>query len=107
MASVVQQDRVFHAIADSNRRRMLDLLAARDSPAQELAAHFDITFAAVSQHLKVLRKAGLVTRRAEGRSRVYRLTPEKLRMVEEWTAQYRQFWQSRLKRLGEYLNEQK
>ena len=95
---------VFHAIADPNRRRLLDLLAAGDSPAQDLADRFEISFPAVSQHLKVLLDAGLVTRRADGRQRIYRLAPEKLKEVDEWTAAYRRFWESRLKRLGEYLD---
>ncbi len=86
---------------------MLDLLAAGEVPAHELAARFDISFAAVSQHLKVLLDAGLVARRAEGRSRIYRLTPERLRTVEEWTATYRRFWKAALDRLGEYLEGEK
>ncbi len=100
MTTVAANEAIFLAIADANRRRMLDLLAAGDSPAQDLAARFDISFAAVSQHLKVLREAGLVSRRADGRRRIYRLTPAKLRVVENW-------WQGRLKRLGEYLDAKK
>ena len=57
---------VFHAIADANRRKLLDLLAGGELPAQELASRFDVSFAAVSQHLKVLHDAGLVKRRADG-----------------------------------------
>jgi len=98
---------VFHAIADPNRRQMLDLLAAGDLPAQELANRFEISFAAVSQHLKVLREAGLVSRRAEGRQRIYSLRPGRLRVVAEWTAGYRKFWESRLSRLGDYLDAKK
>ncbi len=98
---------VFRAIADPNRRRILDLLAGGEAPAQELAARFDMSFAAVSQHLKVLLDAGLVARRAEGRSRIYRLTPERLRTVEEWAASYRKFWEAALERLGEYLDSEK
>jgi DNA-binding transcriptional ArsR family regulator len=106
-SATAEREDVFRAIADPNRRRMLDLLAAGDFAAQELAAHFDMTFAAVSQHLKVLLEAGLVARRAEGRARIYRLTPQRLRAVAEWTATYRKFWRSRLQRLGEYLDDQK
>ena len=106
-AAAVGTEEVFRAIADPNRRRMLELLAAGDFPAQELAAHFDMTFAAVSQHLKVLLGAGLVARRAAGRTRIYRLTPDKLLAVEEWTATYRKFWHNRLQRLGKYLDDQK
>ena len=97
---------VFRAIADPNRRRMLDLLAEGEAPAQELAEHFDISFAAVSQHLKVLLDAGLVARRSSGRSRIYRLTPDRLRTVEEWSAGYRKFWEAALDRLGKYLESE-
>jgi DNA-binding transcriptional ArsR family regulator len=98
---------IFHAIADPNRRQLLDLLAGGDLSAQELAGRFAISFPAVSQHLKVLRAAGLVTRRADGRQRIYSLTPERLQLVAEWTAHYRKFWETRLKRLGEYLDAKK
>lgn len=98
---------VFQAIADPNRRQLLDLLASGELPAQALADRFEISFAAVSQHLKVLREAGLVSRRASGRQRIYSLTPERLREVADWTAGYRGFWEGRLKRLGEYLDAKK
>jgi DNA-binding transcriptional ArsR family regulator len=97
-------DEVFHAIADANRRKLLDMLAGGDFPAQELASHFDVSFAAVSQHLKVLHQAGLVKRRAAGRQRIYSLAPLRLRAVDDWTARYRTFWQGRLKRLRSYLD---
>ena len=97
---------VFRAIADGNRRKLLDLLADRDLPAHDLARGFDISFAAVSQHLRVLHNAGLVKCRADGRRRIYSLTPSRLREVDDWTAPYRRFWQSRLKRLHTYLDEQ-
>lgn len=96
---------VFHAIAEPNRRRLLDMLADGELAAQELANRFDISFAAVSQHLKILHDAGLVTRRAEGRKRIYTLTARPLREVDDWTATYRRFWQDRLKRLRSYLDE--
>ncbi len=106
-ASTFATDAVFHAVADPNRRRMLDLLAEGESPAQELAARFDISFAAVSQHLKVLHEAGLVSRRAAGRQRIYRLEADRLRIIEQWTARYQRFWRERLDRLGKYLDEQR
>jgi DNA-binding transcriptional ArsR family regulator len=99
-------DDVFHAIADANRRKLLDVLAGGDLPAQELASRFDVSFAAVSQHLKVLHDAGLVKRRAKGRQRIYSLAPLRLREVDDWTARYRRFWQGRLKRLRAYLDEE-
>ena len=95
---------VFHAIADPNRRRLIDLLATGEKPVQELAGNFDITLAAVSQHLGVLREAGLVTSRPRGRQRLYQLQPAGLQEVDEWTARYRGFWKSRLKRLRTVLD---
>ncbi|MGH7001872.1 MAG: ArsR/SmtB family transcription factor [Stellaceae bacterium] len=104
VAAALQHEEIFYAIADPQRRRLLDLLAGGEFAAQALARRFDISFAAVSQHLKVLLEAGLVSRRAEGRRRIYRLAPDKLRVVDDWTGGYRKFWRSRLKRLGEYLD---
>ena len=100
-------DDVFHAIADGTRRKLLDVLAAGDSPAHELASRFDISFAAVSQHLKVLHQAGLVERRARGRQRIYSLAPSRLREVDDWTAQYRRFWQTQLRRLRSFLDTER
>ena len=95
---------VFHAIADPNRRQLIDLLAAGEKPVQELADNFDMTLAAVSQHLGVLRQAGLVTSRPQGRQRLYKLQPAGLQEVEEWTAHYRSFWKGRLKGLRAALD---
>ena len=95
---------VFRAIADPSRRRLLDLLIAGERPAQELAAEFQVSFAAVSQHLGVLRGAGLVTSRPVGRQRLYRAHPERLADVFRWVARYRQFWPTHLARLGTYLD---
>ena len=96
---------VFHAIADGNRRKLLDLLFDSEKPVRDLVAHFDISFAAISQHLQVLRETGLVTRRAQGRERLYRVNPDGLRDVYEWAARYRRFWDDRLDVLGQYLDE--
>jgi len=82
----------------------MDLLAAGEKPVQELASNFDMTLAAVSQHLGVLREAGLVTSRPLGRQRLYKLQPDGLQEVEDWTAHYRGFWKSRLKRLRTALD---
>jgi DNA-binding transcriptional ArsR family regulator len=64
-----------------------------------------VTLAAISQHLKILLESGLVARRKQGRFRYYRANPEALREVHEWTARYRAFWESRLDRLGAYLDD--
>lgn len=96
---------VFHAIADPNRRRLLDLLGDEERCVRDLVPHLGITFGAVSQHLRVLRDAGLVAHRKQGRHRFYRATPEALAAVHRWTERYRAFWERRLERLGRYLDD--
>jgi DNA-binding transcriptional ArsR family regulator len=82
---------------------MLNMIARREMPVSELAESFDITLSAVSQHLGVLRQAGLVEQRKDGRKRLYRATPEPLKLVAEWLRYYEPFWSDRLEKLGEYL----
>ena len=97
---------VFHAIADPKRRHILDLLLDGERPVQALVAEFDVSFAAISQHLRVLREAGLVARRIEGRQHMYCSQPEALATVLEWTARHRAFWQEGLDRLAHHLDGQ-
>lgn len=94
---------VFHAVADSTRRAVLDRLSEQDLPVMELAESFDMSLPAVSQHLKVLRLAGLVTERRQGRQRVYSLVPGPLKEVSDWVDHYERFWSEKLTRLGEHL----
>lgn len=103
-------EKVLQALADPTRRRILDLLTEGELPAGGLAAHFPgISRPAVSQHLAVLREAGLVSERQEGRFRLYRLEAEPLRQFwEGWLSRYQQFWDDRLaalKRLVETEEE--
>ena len=105
MRQASKRERVYKAIADPHRRRLLDLLLDRDMAAQDLAKHFQISFPAISQHLGVLLDAHLVGRRSEGRRRVYSAAPHQLRAVHEWTARYQRFWSSRLRGLGHYLDD--
>ena len=95
---------VYHAIADGNRRRLLELLSDQERSVQEMMPHFDVTIGAISQHLQILLASGLVVRRKEGRFRFYRAKPQALKEIHEWTEQYRRFWESRLDRLGNYLD---
>lgn len=97
---------VFHAIADPTRRRILDLLADREMPATAIAEPFEMSQPAVSQHLKVLRNAGLVTQQKAGRQRRYKLEPERLKQVYDWLAHYERFWTEKLTKLGQYLDSQ-
>src|SRR5580658_5918009 len=107
---VVTQDRepdVFGAISHPARRRMLDLLLEADRSVNTIAGHFEMSRPAVSQHLRILLDAGLVTEERHGRERRYRLVPARLGPVREWIANYERFWDDRLKKLQEYLTKGK
>jgi DNA-binding transcriptional ArsR family regulator len=91
------------AIADPTRRRIVELLAVRERTVGELVDEFDMSAPAISQHLKVLREAGLVTVRAEGQSRVQALNPDGLGDLEEWLEKTRSVWSQRLDALGREL----
>jgi len=97
---------VYLAIADPTRRRLLDLLGAGERPVNALAAPFRMSRPAISQHLRILRRVGLVDVKKNGRERCYRLRGEKLREVFDWVAHYEQFWTEKLKALGKYLDRQ-
>jgi DNA-binding transcriptional ArsR family regulator len=95
---------VFRAVSDPTRRQMLELLRLRDRTVTELAEPFAMTQPAVSQHLRVLRDAGLVEVRKEGRHRVYRLDPLPLQDVFDWVQYFEDFWRERLTELGRELD---
>ena len=94
---------VFGAISHPARRRMLDLLAESDRSVSSIAGHFKTSRPAVSQHLRVLLDAALVTEQRHGRERRYRLVPERLGPVREWLSHYEQFWDDRLQQLQKTL----
>jgi DNA-binding transcriptional ArsR family regulator len=96
---------VFGAISHPARRRMLDLLADGDSPVNVLAANFAMSRPAVSQHLRILLDAGLVTEQRCGRERRYRLAPERLGPVRDWIAHYERFWDDHFSRLKRHLEK--
>src|SRR5436190_7344647 len=97
----------FEAVAEPNRRQILDLLRGGERPAGELVEALAISQPGVSKHLKLLREAGLVSVRAEGQRRMYRLEPRKLSEVDAWLAPYRRAWAGRLDALVRHLeNEQ-
>jgi DNA-binding transcriptional ArsR family regulator len=91
------------AIADPTRRRIIELLAVRERTAGELVDEFDMSGPAISQHLKVLREAGLVTVRAEGQSRIQSLNPDGLGDLEGWLEKTRSVWSRRLDALEREL----
>ena len=102
-----RRDRVFLALADPTRRRILDLLREGDHPVHALSRPFDMSRPAVSQHLRVLRDAGLVAVRREGREQRYRLRASALREAYDWLAHYERFWKGRLEALGEHLEKKR
>jgi DNA-binding transcriptional ArsR family regulator len=95
---------VYLAIADPTRRRLLDLLGAGERPVNHLAAPFRMSRPAISQHLRILRRVGLVDVRKDGRERRYRVRGERLREVFDWVAHYEKFWTEKLAALQEYLD---
>ena len=84
------------ALADPTRRQLLALLRVGEVAAGELARRFAVSRPAVSRHLRVLREAGLVASRVEGRRRLYALDPRPLRELDDWLAPYRDLWAQRL-----------
>jgi DNA-binding transcriptional ArsR family regulator len=106
MVSVADRlDRTFGALADPTRRAILARLAKGEASVTELAEPFEMSLPAVSKHLKVLERAGLVSRGRERQWRPARLRVTPLKEVAEWTDRYRRFWEERYDRLDEYLEE--
>jgi DNA-binding transcriptional ArsR family regulator len=95
----------FAALADPTRRAILARLATGEATVGELAAPFDISLPAISKHLKVLQRAGLIEQGRQAQWRPCRLTPEPLRDLADWVAQYRRHWEESFDRLDEYLRE--
>jgi DNA-binding transcriptional ArsR family regulator len=96
----------FEAIAEPNRRRILDLLRSGERPAGDLVEALSICQPGVSKHLRLLRDAGLVRVRADGQRRLYSLAPNELARVEAWLAPYRDFWRGRLDGLERHLDRE-
>jgi DNA-binding transcriptional ArsR family regulator len=95
----------FAALADPTRRAMLARLAQGEATVGELAAPFDLSLPAISKHLKVLQRAGLVEQGRQAQWRPCRLSPEPLRDVADWVGQYRRHWEESFERLDAYLRE--
>jgi DNA-binding transcriptional ArsR family regulator len=98
-------DRTLAALADPTRRAILERLAAGEATVQELAKTFPVSQPAISKHLKVLERAGLVVRRRRAQWRPVGLRAEPLREVSEWLDGYRRLWEGRLDRLEALLRE--
>ncbi len=96
-------DNAFAALSDPTRRAIVDRLAEGPSRVTDLAKPFDMSLNAVSKHLKVLERAGMLKRVRKGREHLLELRPAPLREVAKWTARYEQFWNDRLDRLEQFL----
>ena len=104
MPRVAAGSDAFHAIAEGNRRALLDILREGEQPVGGLVEQAGLSYSLVSQHLQVLLAAGVVARTPAGRQRIYRLEAAPLRAVHDWTAEYERFWQERLGRLRRRLD---
>jgi DNA-binding transcriptional ArsR family regulator len=102
-----QLSATFAALADPTRRAILARLADGETSVTELAEPFDMSLPAVTKHLKVLEKAGLISRGRQAQWRPCKLEAQPLREATDWIAQYRQFWEGTLDRLEIYLNPPK
>jgi len=104
MSRIASHETVFHAIASPTRRALLDAVALGESSVSDLVASLDVTQSAVSQQLAILKSAGLVEERAEGRFRYYRLRAKPLAAVDAWIGRYRAQMARQLDALGHVLD---
>jgi DNA-binding transcriptional ArsR family regulator len=94
----------FAALADDTRLEIIDALEKREASVNELVKLFEVTQPAISQHLKVLREAGLVRVRQDAQRRIYSIDPVGFRQIDTWLQRYRKLWASRLDRLEAYVD---
>ena len=95
----------FAALADPTRRAILARLAHGEATVTELAEPFEMSLPAISKHLKVLQRAGLIEQGRQAQWRPCRLKPERLRAVADWVGEYRRHWEASFDRLDDYLRE--
>jgi DNA-binding transcriptional ArsR family regulator len=105
MARAATTSDVFNAVADVHRREILDALITGEKPVGAIVNDLSMSQPQVSKHLRVLSEVGLVSCRADGRRRLYRLEPAPLRPMHEWLTRYEQAWNERLDRMDDYLQE--
>jgi len=105
MARLATTSDAFNAVAEPQRRQILDLLAQGERSVNEIAALLEIKQPQVSKHLRVLRAVGLVTVRESGQQRLYRLQGEGLKPIHDWVKPFEHLWRQRFDRLADYLQE--
>ena len=99
------EDKIFQALADPSRRAIFESLSRGEAAVKDLTARFDISQPAVSQHLSMLKDAGLVNGRRDGRCVFYRVEPRGIAPLIDWIAHYRAFWTERVDRLEQLLKK--
>ena len=104
-AAELELTATFGALADPTRRAILARLSQGDASVLELAEPFDMSQPAVSKHLKVLERAGLIVRSRDAQRRPCRLDPRRLKQASDWLGSYRQFWEASYERLDDYLQQ--
>ena len=107
MPSTAVADDVFGALANPTRRKILEQLSAGPATVSDLAAPFDMALPSFVQHLAVLERSRLVKSKKRGRVRTYQIAPERLQVAEDWLAERRRDWESRLDRFDEYIKHLK
>lgn len=100
-------DSVFSSLADPTRRDILRRVSDAELSVGEIAQPYDLTFAAVSKHLKVLERARLIIKRRRGKAQMVQLAPQALADADQYLEFYRQFWEERFDSLENYLKEEK
>ena len=105
MARAATTSDVFNAVADVHRREILDALITGEKPVGAIVDELSMSQPQVSKHLRVLSEVGLVSCRPDGRRRLYRLEPARLRPMHDWLTRYEQVWNDRLDRMDDYLQE--
>jgi DNA-binding transcriptional ArsR family regulator len=105
MSSHDQLSTTFAALADPTRRAILARLSAGETSVTDLAEPFDMSLPAITKHLKVLERAGLISRSRDAQWRPCRLEAKPLEAAADWVEQYRKFWEDSMDRLEEYLTE--
>lgn len=99
-------EKIFPALADKNRRKIIELLSEKDSTLLELADHFAVSFQAMSKHIKILENAEIVTKERKGKYRILSLNRNSLKPSLEWISYYSNFWNESFDKLDEIINNQ-
>ena len=98
-------DRVFSALSDPKRRKILEILNGEDSTLLALASSFDISFQAISKHLKILEQARLITKKKQGKYYICTYNPKRLKTAIDWISKHHLFWKENFDRLENFLDE--